>query len=229
MEITKTQKIFIGAVVVMVLVFGFYLVKRERSIDKVIESDMSTTTNTAIKLSTNGNDSYTVTQVPIENNKPVSVPDLDRKVIFGTDISLTEEVKKIVTEKITGLQTELKKDKTNLNNWLDLGLYQKMAGDYNGAIITWKYVGNVANKDYVSFGNLGNLYGYYLHDNGMAEMYYKKAIENGPTQSYLYVQLAMFYVDVFKDMSKAQAILDQGLKKIPGDKSLLETKDNLEK
>lgn len=228
METTKIQKIFIGGGLVLVILGGFYFLNKNNSKNNNMNnSQVSTTTDSGIVLDSGNDGQYTITQVPIEERKPIPVPDLDRKIIFGSSVSLTEEVRKIVTDKILALQAELKKDKNNLNNWISLGLYQKMAGDYAGAVMSWKYVGEVADKDFVSFGNLGDLYGYYLRDNGMAEMYYKKAISNAPTQSYLYVQLAMLYKDVFKDMDKARAIIESGLKVIPSDQSLIETKNNL--
>ncbi len=224
---SSKNKIYTGFFVVLVLLAGFYmLMKRNKAEEKIIDNNVATSTDKGVVLDTNSSD-YTVEQVPIENKKQVSTPDLNRKVVFGSDVSLTVEVRKMVTEKILSLQNNLKKDKTNLNDWINLGLYQKMAGDYDGAVLSWKYVGEVANKDFISYGNLGDLYGYYLHNNALSETYYRKAIENGPTNSYLYVQLAMFYKDVFKDMTKAQAILDEGLKRIPNDPSLLETKNNL--
>lgn len=228
METTKNKKILSGIFIVLVLAVAFYFMYNKNKKSITVNSDaVSTTTVGGTNTKVLGSGDYTITQVPIENKKRVPAPDLNRVVVFGKTVNLTEEVKKIVTDKITTLQSDLKKDNTNLNNWLSLGLYQKMAGDYEGAVITWKYVGEVANKDFISFGNLGDLYGYYLHDNAMAEMYYKKAIANAPTQSYLYVQLAMLYKDVFNDLDKARAVIVDGLKKLPDNQSLIETRDNM--
>lgn len=227
MEDSKKNKIFIGLMVVFFIIFGFYLLNKTIKNNGVkIEDKIATTTDDHIVLNTDKKN-YTITQIPTKNTNQTIVPSLNRKVIFGDSVNLTQEVRMMVTDKIVSLQSELTKDKTNLNNWVSLGLYQKMAGDYEGAVISWKYVGQVANKDFVSFGNLGDLYGYYLHDNGLAETYYKKAIENGPTQSYLYVQLAMLYKDVFSDMMKARAIIEEGLRRIPNNPSLIEVKNRL--
>jgi tetratricopeptide (TPR) repeat protein len=114
----------------------------------------------------------------------------------------------------------LKKNPKDTGSWIELGAYQKMIGDYDGATISWSYVNKIAPTDYVSLGNLGNLFAYYLHDNLQSEKYYKQAIVNGPTQVYLYVQLAEIYRDIWGDKPRAIAILEQGLAKNPGDENL---------
>jgi tetratricopeptide (TPR) repeat protein len=134
----------------------------------------------------------------------------------------------LATEHIVSLQSRLKKDPSDFPAWLDLGMYQKMAGDYQGTVISWTYAGRLAPTDYISQGNLGNLYAYFLKDNAKAEMYYKKAIANNGVQAYLYVQLAEVYRDLFKDSAKALAIVNQGLVKIPNNGSLLEVKATLQ-
>ena len=138
-------------------------------------------------------------------------------------------MKSLITDKIRSLQARLKKDPRDFLAWLDLGIYQKMATDYEGAVISWQYASRLDPTSYIPLGNLGDLYAYFLKDKTKALEYYKKAISNGSTQSYLYVQLALVYKDVFKDMDKALAIIDQGLSKLPNNPSLLETKANLER
>jgi hypothetical protein len=103
-----------------------------------------------------------------------------------------------------------------------------MAGDYEGASISWRYVSSVSPADFISQGNLGDLYAYHIKDKNLAETYYRKAIQNGPTQVYLYTQLSDVYKNVFKDLVRANAIIDEGLKKVPSDKTLLQYKSNLQ-
>ncbi len=188
----------------------------------------TTTDGTTVKIQGNTN-GYTIEQVPIIEGKtiPQPIPDLNRAVTVSAGAVITAEAKALATQKIIMLQTLLKKEPTNNLNWIDLGIYQKQAGDYDGAVISWKYASRLSPKDFVSPGNLGNLYAYYLHDNAQAEIYYKKAIANGPAQVYLYIQLAEVYRDVFRDLDRARAIVNQGLTKIPNDKSLLEFQANL--
>ena len=41
--------------------------------------------------------------------------------------------------KIQDLSSQLKKDSDNLENWLVLGIYRKIIGDYEGAKEVWEY------------------------------------------------------------------------------------------
>ena len=76
---------------------------------------------------------------------------------------------KIVTAKIQDLSSQLKKDSDNLENWLVLGVYRKMIGDYESAKEVWEYASAIRPQNSVSFNNLGELYAYYLKDNAKAE------------------------------------------------------------
>lgn len=215
----QLNKKWFPVLLLVVLVVGYFLfIKKAPEISNG-NTTVATSTNNTV-TSTDGN--YTIEQIPTE----LSVPDLNRKVVFGSTTNYDEGTKKVIVDKIIGIQAELKKNSKDLSKWLDLGIYQKMAGDYEGATISWKYVASVS-SDYVALGNLGNLYAYYLNDKNLSVSYYKQAIKNGPTQVYLYTQLADVYKDVFKDVSKARAIIEEGLKKVSGDKVLLQYKANL--
>jgi tetratricopeptide (TPR) repeat protein len=229
MEMTKTQKVISLIVFILILILGVYMISK-KSNDKVDteNNNASTTTSTIIDQLSANNPNYKIEQVPItENVKKIPVPDLNRPVIFGSNLVFTDEVKSMIKTKITSLQSQIKSDPNKLLPWIDLGMYQKMAGDYEGAKISWKYVSEKAPTDFISRGNLGFLYAYHLKDNAMAEMYYKEAISKDPKQTYLYIQLAEVYRDVFLDTTKASAIIDQGLKVLPGDLALLDFKKNL--
>lgn len=228
MEMTKTHKIISLVVFVLVLILGAYmLTNKKENVDMVENSNASTTDQIISELSAN-NPNYTIEQVPIENDTPkIPVPDLNRPVTFDTKLVFTDEVKSMITSKIIGLQSQIKADSSKLLPWIDLGMYQKMAGDYEGAKISWEYVSKRAPTDFISRGNLGFLFAYHLKNNAMAEMYYKEAISKDPKQTYLYIQLAEVYRDVFGDVSKAKGIIDQGLKVMPGDLALLDFKKNL--
>jgi hypothetical protein len=230
MQLTRTHKILIAVITVLVLVSMYMMfVKKTQAPTKDVDVKTSTTTVTKIpgtNIVVEGSGNYTITPVPVKTEKPIPVPDLNRQVTFLASLNLSEDVKKILTDKIITEQSNLKKNSNDINAWINLGIYQKIAGDYAGAVISWKYISEISN-DFVSLGNLGNLYAYYLKDNGMSEVYYKKAIERSPTQAYLYIQLSSVYKEVFNDLAKAKAVLDDGLKKMPNDKSLLEAKKNL--
>jgi len=114
-------------------------------------------------------------------------------------------------EKISEISISLREDPENVENWLVLGVYRKIIGDYQGAADVWNYVGGISPDNYVSYNNLGELYAYYLKDNTKAEVSYKKAIENGKNMIFIYRNFHDFYRNVLKDEAKAKAILEQGI------------------
>jgi predicted Zn-dependent protease len=157
------------------------------------------------------------------------MPALSRPIYIDPSLNLSEASKSVILNKIEEYRAELKKSPASLDVWIDLGIYQKMAGDFSGAAETWKYASQIAPTDYVSLGNLGNLYSYFLSDPKTAESYYQAAIINGPTQSYLYVQFAEMYRDIEKNSAKALAVVQNGLSKIPDDQNLISLRDYLMK
>lgn len=221
----QLNKKWFPVLLVLAVVSGYFAFFRAENNSSNTVSNVSTTTNETSGVTTTNDGNFTIEQIPDASN--VVTPDLNRKVVFSNTVNLDENTKKIIIDKVLGLQNNLKNDSKDLASWLELGIYQKMAGDYEGAIISWKYVSSVSTSDFISLGNLGDLYGYYIKDKKLSEEYYKKAIKNAPTQVYLYTQLSGVYKDVFKDISKASAILDEGLKAVPGDQTLLQYKQNL--
>jgi tetratricopeptide (TPR) repeat protein len=133
----------------------------------------------------------------------------------------------MVQQKVSALQATLQKNPADFDSWIDLGIYQKMAGDYNATITSWQYAGLLSPTNFVSFGDLGDLYAYFLKDTAQSEKYYAQAIKNGPTQAYLYIQLAQVEHDVEQNSAKALATVNAGLAKIPNDPSLLQYKATL--
>ncbi len=231
-ELTKIQKIIISAVVVAILLAIYIAFDRKSNIKKVDNTEttsVSTSTDSTGNINAQGTGSYTIKQISVDtiDEIPKPIPDLNRVSVSATGAIVLPEVKSAAEQKIKMLQAKLKENPAYIEAWIDLGTYQKMAGDYDGAVISWKYASRLSPTDYISLGNLGNIYAYFLKDNGQAEVYYKQAISKDPKQVYLYIQLAEVYRDVFKDLDKARAIIDQGLSKVPNDQSLVEMKNLL--
>lgn len=223
---TKNHKIIISAIIIIVL-FLIYITFDKKSQNKlsefkdINESQFSTTTNTNVG-------DYSIEEISTNNiESKLVIPDLNREIVFSVNPPISNDIKKVIEEKVSIIKSELNKNPKSFEGWLNLGIYQKMAGDYEGAKASWIYLSNLYPQSFESLGNLGDLYAYYLKDNGMAETYYKKAISRAPTQSYLYIQLSAVYKDIFKDINKAKAIIEEGLSKIPNDQSLLQIKSNL--
>ncbi len=234
--ITKNQKIIVAVVIGLAVLTGAYFVFKSRSKENPTPindsglSEATTTTTSGGQLTTQGTGTYKIEQVAVTDGKktvPQPIPNLNRPVVSVGSKSVAPEALVVATEKIGTLQSLLKKDPSNPGAWVNLGIYQKMAGDYEGTVISWIYATKLAPSSYVAFGDLGDLYAYFLKDNALAEMYYKLAISKGPTQAYLYTQLAEVYRDIFKDINKARAIVAEGLSKIPDDANLLRLKASL--
>lgn len=230
-EKSNNKNILIILGIVILILAGLYIKFKK---NPMVESDnledgASATTTTQVATTTTGKlADITVERVPITETKvKISVPSLDRPIVFATTTKYTQEVKDFYISKINGLKSQIKANPNTLLPWIDLGSYYKAVGDFAGALEAWTYVSKAAPTDYISRGNIGNLYAYYLKDNGMAEMYYKDAISKGPKQTYLYIQLAEVYRDVFNNLDKARGILDQGLKIMPGDPAFTEFKNSL--
>ncbi len=235
---TKIHKIVISIIIATIL-FGTYIYFDRKSKEQnqptntnisTSTGETATTTISGTQIKTKGSGGYTIEQVSVNKEKevPQPIPDLNRVSVTSKGAMVTPEAKASADLKIKSLQVGLQKNTRDFNSWLELGSYQKLAGDYEGAVISWQYAGKLLPMSYIPFGNLGDLYAYYLKDNGQAEIYYKEALKKGPTQSYLYTQLAEVYRDLFRDLNKARAIVEEGLSKIPNDPNLLELKASLQ-
>ncbi|MES2953695.1 MAG: hypothetical protein V4674_04025 [Patescibacteria group bacterium] len=156
-----------------------------------------------------------------EGSLPQPIPDLTKtpKVLIK-DTSMTAEAWKIVTDKVRSLQVSLTRDPSNIEEWVTLGTFRKTLGDYPGTIAAWEYASKLSPSFVVPYGNLADLYAYTLRDNIKAEASFKAAIAADPKAGYIYFQAYDFYKNVLKDMTKARAVADLGLKNNPGDKEL---------
>lgn len=225
----KKRNTLIAVALILVLVglyFAFDISKKEPVPVETVPTESNTSTTTQVNLGDG-----IVATVPngymfeSVNTPSTPVPSLNRAVVFVSGID--ESVQKAIQTKVAELQTELKKDSSKVAYWIDLGTYHKVAGDFSGAKIYWDYAGKRAPTDFISFGNLGNMYAYQLKDMVTAEKYYNQAIKNAPTQVYLYFQLAEAFRDVSKDISKARAVVDRGLVANPNNADLLTLKESL--
>ena len=148
----------------------------------------------------------------------MAVPSLKRPLNFPSTLSAAQREQ--IKQRIDNLNAMLKANSDDFGSWIELGLERKSINDHEGARQAWEYAGYIRPKNSLSFGNLGFLYGYVLKDNKKAEQNYLKAIENDPKMVYLYIQTAEFYRDIIKDITKARAIVDLGIKNNPDDDDL---------
>ncbi len=231
MEVTKNQKIIAGALILALLI-GIYIIFDSKSQKDFVlnEDSVSTATSTTEEVSSQSGGEYKIEQVSMGGSSlPKPVPDLDRKVVVYRGAVVAPEAKVYAEEKIKTLQARIKSNPADVLAWIDLGTNQKDAGDYDGAVLSWKYASKLSPKDHVSVSNLGNLYAYFIKDNGQAEVYYKQSVERAPNEPYIYFQLAEVYRDVFLDIDKAKAITEEGLKINPNNEVLIQMKNSLNK
>ncbi|MEK7535672.1 MAG: hypothetical protein AAB590_01495 [Patescibacteria group bacterium] len=164
----------------------------------------------------------TINVLPI--NVPLA-PDMGGEIIFPPNYLAGNKI--TIIEKIESLRFALKKNPADSASWIELGSYWKMIENFKKAEAAWTYVTKLEPTNFVAWGNLGFLFGYYVHDNVKAEQYFLKAIEVAPNEGYPYFQTAEFYRDALKDISKAKTILDKGLKALPGDLGLKALRESL--
>ena len=152
---------------------------------------------------------FTIVEVPITGNIP-KVPSLDRPVYFNANLS--EEVKKILTNRISADIVTLKKNVGDFEAWVVLGADYKAVGDYGGARLAWEYASAIRPANYVSFSNLGDLCHFYLKDYSCAEKNLFISIKNEPTYIAGYRALYDLYALSYKEKaSEAPKILLKGL------------------
>lgn len=236
------KRVVLLGLIVIVLLVGLYFVIKNSGDEKISKdgtNQISTTTDTTLNSTTTkivdlgngivavGKGDFKIQQITDNStiNFPKPLPDLNRKVVFSTNVN--EEVKSLILSKIEDSKNILKENPTSLSSWLDLGIYHKMAGDINGAIIYFDYAGKLAPSTFMPFANLADLYGYYVKDFPKAETNFNLAIANSKDQSFSYFKFAEFYRDVLNDKQKALEVVERGLKAIPNNKELLALKESL--
>ena len=87
---------------------------------------------------------------------------------------MDENAKKIASAKIQDLSSQLK-DSDNLENWLVLGVYRKIIGDYEGAKEVWDTPAPLGPKTLFLSITSASFYAYYLKNNKKAEENYAKS------------------------------------------------------
>ncbi len=154
--------------------------------------------------------------MPAKNR--VAPPSLDRPLVFSANLSSSQRT--LIAKKIAEISAILRENSDAFNSWVDLGIERKTTGDYEGARDAWEYASAIRPHNSLSFGNLGDLYGYYLRDPQKAEQRFLTAVKNDPTLTYLFIQTADFYIWVLGDRPKAIAFLKQSVKDNPGSQEL---------
>ncbi len=108
--------------------------------------------------------------------------------------------------------------------WLDLGSYRKLVGDYSGAIAAWNFLAKIRPQSFIAQHNLGDLYAFSLRDYAKGEMYFLKSIELNKASAQGYLALANLYgVASFGKTDQIALILLRGIEADPNNITLITT------
>ncbi|MBI4276555.1 hypothetical protein HY629_01810 [Candidatus Uhrbacteria bacterium] len=146
------------------------------------------------------------------NMSAKAIPDLSRPIPVHVRPKERAEMER--------LSSELKNNLSNAALWLELGLYRKESGDYEGAQQAWEFGYKLQPENSVIADNLGVLYGYYLKNGLKSEEFFLAAIAREPHSIHLRLRLFELYRDVFQDKDKARASIEDALKDNPGSEQL---------
>lgn len=224
--------IFIWIVLGLLLLGFIYSLNKEKKDNPVL--DVGRNDETTIDLGNGikavGKGDFKVEEVKQTSTNTIDYkkyPNLNVPINFSGDIN--DETKQLLISKIEETKSKIVTNPSSLSLWLDLGMYFKIAGDFNNAKIYWEHLLKLSPNDVTTLSNLADLYAFYLKDSKIAITYYKKAIENSPKSAELYVKLADVYFTVLSDKENAISVIDQGLKVLPDSQLLKQTRDNLSK
>ena len=210
----KKKFILIIFSALIILALFLFFSKKEEGVDSILngigeENSVEVTVDTGLE---------DIDIVEIGSEESRQKPDLSRKINFSK--SYPEEAKNIILAKVAEIITVLNENPESFDNWLELGLYRKMAEDYIGTEEVWQYAAYLEPDRFVVWGNLADLYSLYLKDNINAEKHYLLALRKGPQQDYLYFKTVNFYIDFLNNEDKALEIAKKGVENKPNSEKL---------
>lgn len=218
MQPMSTQTRFIITVVALLLlgVGAYYFIVSPKSVQAPTDTASSTGTPSA---------TTTPTQNPDEGKIVLNTPNYKKAIAFSANIEAS--FRDSLNEKLKTIIAQLNANQLDIRAWINLGAIRKMGGDYAGAAEAWEYILSILPANTTAAYNLGDLYQNFTHENAKAEARFLLVIEHQPTNVNPYVNLYQLYRFAMKDNVKAAAILEQGLKVIPGNEQLLSLKADL--
>ena len=124
-------------------------------------------------------------------------------------------------KEIEKLYLSIKNDISNLNNWIQLGILKEEIKDYEGARQVLEFASQLNPKNFISYQNLGDLYGFYLKDPIKAEQNYLKSIENDLTNIDAYLNLSdVYWSGAKEERAKIEGLLLRGIQVNLGDNQM---------
>ena len=197
------KAIFLRILAVLVLLGGiFYIIYSDYKQMKLSLGDSPVdlaTSTPLVNLPT-----ATINSVDAEKDSlAIPPPSLDRpyKLPASVDKILGARVMKDIESSIISLRS----DPDQFGKWLDLALLRKFIEDYDGAEEIWVFMSKEWADNPIAFGNLGDLYTFYLKNYPKAEANLKMVIDIDPSDVSAYRNLYMLYTNQYTE-KKSEAL-----------------------
>lgn len=234
------KNIMITTAILAVIITGIYFIYSKEGEVFLNDNNATTTNSTSTSTptseengTTTGTVKYTVGGIEYElfedstistfTLEKLNLETLNKELVFPSN-NPVEITTKYETD-IKKILSSLDKNPLDFDKWIELGVYRKVIGDYEGAITAWINASVIEPQNALPESNIGNVLGYYMKDPLNAEKHYLKSIEIEPNTGFWYYQAFMFYREVLKNEAKAKAIIEKGVLNNPND---IELKDILD-
>ena len=139
-----------------------------------------------------GSETVNIDLASSTGTKTTAKPSLEGAIPANT-INLDAAYRERIISDLNKTIAALKKDESSYQDWIYLGLYRKILGDYEGAKGVWNYAIQLSPSEEVAYINLANLYDLSLKNYAQAEIYYKKGLEINPKNTETYRNLHEMY------------------------------------
>ena len=132
------------------------------------------------------------------------------------DPNLPDIAREKYFKRFTNATNALRADPKAFNAWLELGKVHKNLNAFEKARDAWNRLGEVSPKNSISFGNVGDLYAWFLHNPKKGEENYLIAIKNEPGEINFRRNLAEIYAKLmYPNSQDPQQLAGQKDKIIP--------------
>lgn len=212
----------------VIMALGIYVIVTEDSVrpsdsDKNVDtSTMSTIILEDLGVKINEPKGATIELVEVDFRVPEITFNLHRPIVFKGALAGNVDAQLIMTKKINDLIFDIEKTGGSFTDWIDLGILWKQVDDYDGAVLAWRYAGELRPQNHVSYTNLGNIYHLYLRNYEKSEENFLIAIKNKPDNIPAYLELHSLYVNSYAEKEHlAEDVLNRGLELNIGNKSLI--------
>jgi len=184
----QNKNIWLGVIGLLVLAAIFFTVRYTNMQPSTVSSTGSTTVSTTTSATSSeptsledliksGRAKVTVTKTTTTVQKPA--PSLDYAIKISPDLS--PEAVTAIHSQVATLSANLKKDPRSFEDWMQLGVVAKIAGDYPRAIELWQYASYLIPNAPEPLADIGDVYGNFMKDYPKGIEYFKKAVAVAPT------------------------------------------------